>query len=172
MSWWDIATTMLEENDYLKLSNMRNSALMGAAIQHWSFVLKSLTLLMYTNRHISVNQMQNEHRNSNSQRKKIYYPFWSFFFFSRQLIFFSQVVPSFAWSIFLRRYLKLLPHRLFFPQKLLWEDFSSEVLIFQTFLPVFNSIWDKNPSCRIICEKQTSMHKNAYRISDSQGKTK
>lgn len=104
-------------------------------------------------------------------QKKIHYPLWSIFF-KRQLIFSFQVVPSFAWSIFLRRYLKLLPHRLFFPQKLLWEDFSSEVLIFQTFLPVFNSICDKNPSCRIICEKQTSMHKNAYRISDSQGKTK
>lgn len=29
----------------------------------------------------------------------------------------------FAWSIFLRRYFKWTPHRLFFPGKLLWEDF-------------------------------------------------
>lgn len=169
MSRWDIITTMLEENDDLKLNNMRNSGLIGGAIQHWTLVLKSLTSFIYTNRHINVSPMQNEHRNSNSQRKT-YYPLWSTIF-KRQLIFF-QAVLSFAWSIFLRRYLKLLPHRLFFSQKLLWEDFSSEVLIFQTFPPVFNSICDKNPSCRIICEKQTSMYKNAYRISDSQGKTK
>lgn len=171
MSWWDIITTMLEENDDLKLSNMRDSGLMGAATQHWTLVLNSLTSLIYTNRQTDKGKPNAKWvQEFKFSKKKHVVP--SDPYFSRDRFFFPKLFLSFACSIFLRRYLKLLPHRLFFPQKLSQEYFSSEVLIFQTFLPVFNSTCDKNPSCRLICEKQTSMHKNAYRISDPQGKTK
>lgn len=155
-------TTMLEGNDDLKLSNIRNSRLTAATIQHWTLVLKSLTSPLYTNRHISVSQMQNEHRNSNSQRKDILSPHQPIFF-KRQLIFFPSCFSALLDLFFLEDISSYCLIGFSFLRSYSERIFSSEVLIFQTFLPVFNLTCDKNPSCRMICGKQTSMHKNAYR---------
>lgn len=161
MSSGDIMTPTLEETGGLKLSNMRNASLMGAAIPPLDFGTR---VLDFVHIHKQGHKCRSN-RNSNFQIKnkiKSHHTVISSDPFSSRNNFLSpKLFLSFAWSIFLKRYFKLMPHRLFFPRKLLWEDFffSSEVLIFQTFLPVFNSTCDQNPSCRIICEKDKHAQK-------------
>lgn len=163
------ATLILEETDSLELSNVRNPRLMGAAIPVLDFKpgVSDFAHIYKKAHNCELNWKGAQESNFRIKKCISSEPL----FFWRWLICFPKLFLNFAWSIFVRRYFKLMLTSFSFLGSYSERIFSSQVLIFQTFIPVFNSTCNKNLSCGIICEKETSTHKNAQRISGSQGKT-